>query len=74
MMFGEIIGCSKEYNIETDLHEVGWGAWNGLMWLWVRTGEGLCECGNEISAWIKCGKCFRLAEDLFGSPSCQLFS
>jgi len=50
MMSGEIIGRNKEYNIETDLQEVGWGAWNGLMWLRIRIGEGLCECGNEISA------------------------
>jgi len=27
-----------EHNIKTDLQEVGWGAWTGLIWLRVGTG------------------------------------
>jgi hypothetical protein len=30
-----------EDNIEMDLQEVGWGAWNGLIWLRIGTGGGL---------------------------------
>jgi hypothetical protein len=30
-----------EYNIKIDLQEVGWGAWTGLIWFWIRTGGGL---------------------------------
>jgi len=29
-----------EDNIKMDLHEVGWGAWTGLIWLMIRTGGG----------------------------------
>jgi hypothetical protein len=28
-------------NIKMDLQEVGLGAWNGLVWLRIRTGSGL---------------------------------
>jgi hypothetical protein len=27
--------------IEMDLQEVGWKAWTGSIWLWLRTGGGL---------------------------------
>jgi hypothetical protein len=30
-----------EDNIKMNIQEVGWGAWIGLMWLWIRTGGGL---------------------------------
>jgi hypothetical protein len=30
-----------EDNIKTDLQEVGWGAWTGLIWLRIGTGDGL---------------------------------
>jgi hypothetical protein len=30
-----------EDNIKVDLHEVGWVAWTGLIWLRVGTGSGL---------------------------------
>jgi hypothetical protein len=30
-----------EDNIKIDLQEVGWGAWNGLIWLRIGTGGGL---------------------------------
>jgi hypothetical protein len=30
-----------EDNIKMDLHEVGWGAWTGLIWLGIGTGGGL---------------------------------
>jgi hypothetical protein len=33
--------CRWEDNIKTDLQEVGWGAWTGLIWLKIRTGGGL---------------------------------
>ena len=29
-----------EGNIKMDLHEVGWGAWTGLIWLRIGTGGG----------------------------------
>jgi len=31
--------CRWEHYIEMDLHEVGWGAWTGLMWLGIRIGD-----------------------------------
>jgi hypothetical protein len=30
-----------EDNIKMDLQEVGWGAWTGLSWLRIGTGDGL---------------------------------
>jgi hypothetical protein len=30
-----------EDNIKMDLQEVGWGTWNGLIWLRVGTGGGI---------------------------------
>jgi hypothetical protein len=30
--------CGWEDNIKTDLQEVGWGAWNVLIWLRIGTG------------------------------------
>jgi hypothetical protein len=30
-----------ENNIKMDLQEVGWGAWSGLIWLMIGTGDGL---------------------------------
>jgi hypothetical protein len=30
-----------EDNIKTDIQEVGWGAWTGLIWLRIRMGGGL---------------------------------
>jgi len=30
-----------EDTIKMDLHEVGWGAWTGLVWLRIGTGGGL---------------------------------
>ena len=30
-----------EKNIEIDVKEVGWGAWTGLIWLRIGTGDGL---------------------------------
>jgi hypothetical protein len=32
--------CMWEDNIKMDLHEVGWGAWTGLIWFRVGTGWG----------------------------------
>jgi hypothetical protein len=32
------------------------GAWTGLIWLRIGTGDGSCECGNEPSGSIKCGE------------------
>jgi len=32
--------CRWEDNIKMDLQEVGWGEWNGLMWLRIGTGGG----------------------------------
>jgi len=32
------------------------GAWNGLIWLRIRTDGGTCECGNKSSVSIKCGE------------------
>jgi len=32
------------------------GAWTELIWLRVGTGGRRCECGNEPSGSIKCGK------------------
>jgi hypothetical protein len=39
--------------IKMDLHEVGWGAWTGLIWLRTGTVVGFCECGNELLGFIK---------------------
>jgi hypothetical protein len=39
-----------EDNIKMDLREVGWGAWTGLIWLRIGTGE----CGYEPLGSIKC--------------------
>jgi hypothetical protein len=30
-----------EDNIKMDLQEVGWGAWTGLIWLRIGSGDGL---------------------------------
>jgi hypothetical protein len=30
------------------------GVWIGLSWLWIGTGRGTCEYGNEPSGSIKC--------------------
>jgi hypothetical protein len=30
-----------EDNIKTDLQEVGWGAWTGLIWIRIGTGDRL---------------------------------
>jgi hypothetical protein len=30
-----------EDNIKMDLQEMGWGAWTGLIWLRIGTGDGL---------------------------------
>jgi hypothetical protein len=43
-----------EDNIKMDLQELGWRAYNELIWL--RTGTGSCECGNEPLGSIKCRK------------------
>jgi hypothetical protein len=40
-------------NIKMYLQEVGWKALTGLIWLWIGTGAGSCECGNEPSGSIK---------------------
>ena len=37
--------CRWEDNINMDLHEVGWGPWNGLTWLRLETG------GRHLSMW-----------------------
>jgi hypothetical protein len=42
-----------EDNIKIDLQEVGCGVWTE--WSWLRIGT-CCECGNEPSGSIKCGK------------------
>jgi hypothetical protein len=45
-----------EDNIRMDLHEVGCG---GMDWIGLaqdRQVAGTCECGNEPSGSIKCGK------------------
>jgi len=45
-----------EDNIKMDIHEFGWG--NGLDWSDSGQGQvaGSCDCGNEPSGYIKCGK------------------
>jgi len=35
---------------------MGGGAWTGLIWLRIGQVAGTCECGNELSISIKCGK------------------
>jgi hypothetical protein len=45
-----------ENNIKMDLTGIGLGAWTGLVWLRIRTMADSCECGNEPSVSIKCGK------------------
>jgi hypothetical protein len=40
-----------ENNIKMDIHEVGWGAWTGWMWLRIWTGGG-----NEPLGSMKCGE------------------
>ena len=30
--------------------------WTRFVWLWTGTGEGACECGNELSGSIKFDK------------------
>jgi hypothetical protein len=45
-----------EDNIKMELQEVGCGVWTGFSWLRIETGGGTCECGNEHSGSIKCGK------------------
>jgi hypothetical protein len=46
----------REDNIKMGLLEVGWGKWNGLIWLRTGTGGGPSNCGNEPSGSIKCGE------------------
>jgi hypothetical protein len=46
-----------EDNIKTDLQEVGWRPWTGLIWLRIEAGATyFCECGYEPSGPIKCGE------------------
>jgi hypothetical protein len=47
-----------EDNIKIDIREFGWGAWTGSIWLRIGTEQvaGSCECGDEPSGFIKCGK------------------
>ena len=50
-----------ENNIKMDIQEVGWrggGAWTGLIWLRIGTGDGhlyIGKCVNEPSGSIKAG-------------------
>jgi hypothetical protein len=44
-----------EDNIKMDLQEMGWRAWNGLIWLTIRTDGRHCKAGNEPSDSIKWG-------------------
>jgi hypothetical protein len=41
-----------ENNIKMDLQDMRWGAWSGLIWLGIGTGE----CGDELSGSIKRGE------------------
>jgi hypothetical protein len=34
----------------------GGGAWTGLIWVGIGTGEGCCVYGDEPSSFIKCGE------------------
>jgi hypothetical protein len=49
--------CRWEDNIKMDLQEVGCG---GMDWIKLNQDRdrvaGTCECGNELSCSIKCGK------------------
>jgi hypothetical protein len=40
-IFNHIYLMHKIYMIKKDLQEMGWGAWNGLIWLRIGTGGGL---------------------------------
>jgi hypothetical protein len=43
-------------NFKVGLQEVGCGVWTELSWLRLKQVAGTCECGNELSASIKCGE------------------
>ena len=45
--------CMWEANIKMDLQEVGCGAWNGFMWIRIRTGGEHFKGVNEASGSIK---------------------
>jgi hypothetical protein len=45
-----------EDDIKMDLHEVGCGAWIGLIWLRIGIGDGSCKSGDEPSGSIRCGE------------------
>jgi hypothetical protein len=43
-------------NIKTDLQEVLWRAWTGLIWLRIEVSGGLFRRRDEQSGSIKCGE------------------
>jgi hypothetical protein len=45
-----------EVNIKMYLQQFGWGAWTGLIWLRIVTGDRACEYGNGRSGSKKCGE------------------
>jgi hypothetical protein len=51
----EDLRIDERNNMKTDLQQIAWEAWNGLIWLRKGTGVGLFKRGNEHSDCIHCG-------------------
>jgi hypothetical protein len=44
-------GRWQEDNIKIDYKEIGWGYWNGLIWLRTWKVAGFCEQSKELFSW-----------------------
>ena len=45
-------GLERRIIVRWIFRKCDWGVWTELIWL--RVGTGCCECGNELSGYIKC--------------------
>jgi hypothetical protein len=49
----EILGIDRRIILRWDFKNWGVGVWTGLIWVKRGAGGRFCECGNEMSGFIK---------------------